>query len=848
MFVPCFPNAVAGMTAAVRLVLRGLPLASAFVAVAMVPLAAQSPPPSNPSSAPANPDPATGRTPVPPPVVPSAAAPESPPPGAVQVPQINVEASRPPPRRTAARPAPARAAPARRAASPSPPTNAPSQTPAGPGGTTSIPAQAGGQTVTTLERDRFTQSPVFSAADLLLDSPGLTVKQGNGPRDVGISIRGSNARNGFGIRNIVVEEDGFPVTQPDGLSRSDLIDPHAYSSVDVYRGPSSAMFGNYATGGALNFHTRSGHEINGFEIGSDAGGFGYFNNYLTLGRASPTAEYSLFASDVRGGGFIANSEYSTQTVNFLGTVATSPDDRVTAKIINNYVGTELPIRLSLGQFQQNPFQKGCTSALVATPGCATVALDINGFSPPALAQSAEQAGLGRHDTRTIIGTRWEHDFDKDTMWRTQFVFDDKNINQPTGTTSAIGDTPAFNLMTDITRKGSLLGLDTTHFGQVFFNEERLSNFTYNVVPGGSASLGKLSSYYDGGYQENFGARAREEVKLSDKWTFVTAAGVERTRILATNVLELYSPAGVATPNPFDVRGDYLNWAPEAGVLYRADDAWLFRGRVGTGYGTPQISNLTTTPQGVSGNNSQLKTQKNLGFDLGVDWTPVKTVKVSVTGFYEFFRDEMVTQSPGAGLQNYTFNVPASEHRGVEVAVDWRPLPGWRFVTAYTYDDQIYTQYVEQLSTGTAAHGATAFFNRAGNKIPGVSPNELTARLGYDQPSGPWQGVGAFAEVQWQDSFYMENANLLKAPGYEIVNLNVHYDNELPSDYLKSMRTYVEVKNVFNQTYVASANNITDSITLAGVQNPASVLAVTGTGSIYAGMPRTFFGGVRFAFR
>ena len=50
---------------------------------------------------------------------------------------------------------------------------------------------------------------------------------------MGISIRGSNARNGFGIRNIVILEDGFPVTQPDGLSRSDLIDPHAYSGIDV---------------------------------------------------------------------------------------------------------------------------------------------------------------------------------------------------------------------------------------------------------------------------------------------------------------------------------------------------------------------------------------------------------------------------------------------------------------------------------------------------------------------------------------------------------------------------------------------------------------------------------------
>jgi hypothetical protein len=44
---------------------------------------------------------------------------------------------------------------------------------------------------------------------LLQESPGVSFKQGNGPRDLGISIRGSNARNGFGIRNIVLLEDGF---------------------------------------------------------------------------------------------------------------------------------------------------------------------------------------------------------------------------------------------------------------------------------------------------------------------------------------------------------------------------------------------------------------------------------------------------------------------------------------------------------------------------------------------------------------------------------------------------------------------------------------------------------------
>ena len=123
----------------------------------------------------------------------------------------------------------------------------------------------------------------FSVFDVLRDSPGIDVKQGNGPRDIGISIRGSNAQNGFGIRNIQVFEDGFPVTQPDGLSRTDLTDPHAYGAIDVIRGPSSALYGNFATGGMINFRLRTGAQIDGVEVGTDAGSFGYLNNYLAYG-------------------------------------------------------------------------------------------------------------------------------------------------------------------------------------------------------------------------------------------------------------------------------------------------------------------------------------------------------------------------------------------------------------------------------------------------------------------------------------------------------------------------------------------------------------------------------------
>jgi iron complex outermembrane recepter protein len=701
-----------------------------------------------------------------------------------------------------------------------------------------------GQTATTIERSQFENRPAFSVGDVLRDSPGISVKQGNGPRDLGISIRGSNARNGFGIRNLVIFEDGFPVTQPDGLSRSDLIDPRAYAAIDVIRGPSSALYGNYATGGALNFRTRPGGSIDGVEYGIDGGSFGYLNNYLAAGKKVGNFEGSLFASDARGDGYIGNSWFDTQTVNFLGTLQATPDDRFTLKFINNELSARLPIRSSLNQFYQNPFQQGCSNGATAALGCGTVTLFNNGFNTAAGTdkETAVQAGLGRNDRRTIVGGRWEHDFDNTTTWRNQFVFDDRSISQPTGSTSAIGDFPSYNYMSDVTKRGEILGMESTTFFGGFYNTLTASSDTRNVMPGGNATLGRLSSnvFSD---TTNYGLRAREELRLTSAITAIAGIGWETTNLKGINTAYRYTgAAGVTTAAITTADREFQNTAPELALLYRLNTEWLFRARAATGYGTPQVTNLFILPSGLSGNNTQLDTQKNLGYDLGFDWTPNSALKLSLTGFYEFFRNELVSQAtPLAGI-SFTFNAPRSEHRGVELAADWKFYPGWRFTAAYTYLDEVYTQYTENIT-----NGAVFSFNRAGNKIPGISPNELTARLGYDELSGPLAGLGAFAEIQWKDSFYMDNANLLKAPGYELVNLNVHYKTDLRSEYFRALNLYLEVRNVFDRSYVASANNIGNTVRSAGIQNSASILANT-TNSIYAGSPRAFVAGMKLAFR
>jgi iron complex outermembrane receptor protein len=695
-----------------------------------------------------------------------------------------------------------------------------------------------GQTFTSIDTKSFKTTPLFSMVDLLRYSPGLSFKWGNGPRDVVISIRGSSARNGFGVRNIVMMEDGFPITQPDGLSRTDQLDPHAYSGVDVYRGPSSALFGNYANGGAINFRTPMGRDIDGFQTGHEFGSFGYINNYTLIGKEVGPLDLYVFASDVRGDGFTQHNQYDTQTVNVKATYTLSPTDRFIFKGLHNELYGNLSTRLSLNQYYNNPYQRGCAVGNSALSGaCGLIFVPQNGVKAPNIAQSADQTGAHRNDRRDVFGLRWEHDLDANTTWRTQFVYDDKNINQPTGATTALNDVPSVNAITDVTQNGSLLGMEARHFLGFYYNRSRATSYTLNVLPYSNGASGALTAKTESMVQ-NIGLRGREEIALSPTVTaaFGLAGEFNRTAVYLTSI-----NYNAGKWQAVQANRAWWNIAPEASVTWRPDSEWQVYARASSGFGTPQTGQLTVTQEGVPGANIGLQPQRNTGIDAGFTWTPLPEVRVGLTGFYEWYQNELITQTPGAGLQSYTFNAPGSVHRGAELSVDWRFLDGWRLMGNYTYNNQMFTNFVEQLGPG-------AFFDRAGNKTPGVAPHEASARLGYDIAAGELKGLGAFVEYVYKSSYYIDNGNQLTLPSYGLVNLNAHYDSDLPGNpfFLKGMTIYFQVQNLFDRTWIAAANNISNTIDPMGRQNPGVVLARS-TGSIYAGTPRAFQGGVRFKF-
>ncbi|MEQ1918362.1 MAG: TonB-dependent receptor plug domain-containing protein, partial [Elusimicrobiota bacterium] len=302
-----------------------------------------------------------------------------------------------------------------------------------------------------VERDVLEATDAFSLKDLMDKTPGVFAKQSNGPRDVSISVRGSGAKTSFAIRNIKMYEDWFPVTQSDGLSRTDIHDANAYEGIDVLRGPSSSLHDNYAIGGVVNFRTRLGRDVDGLDAGVTAGSYGYQNERLHLGKRTKSFEYSAFVSHIRADGYTYHNGYKTVTENIVGRFYLDESRTVIFKFLNNDMEAQVPSRLSRAQMNDDPRSAGITNVT----GVGNV--------------TAQQASQNRRDRRTIIGGRYEQQLDPETGWRILGEYDVKDINQTFGT---IGDNvnPNFHQYADVTREGSLGGMAAKHYAGVFFNK------------------------------------------------------------------------------------------------------------------------------------------------------------------------------------------------------------------------------------------------------------------------------------------------------------------------------------------------------------------------------------------
>ena len=141
---------------------------------------------------------------------------------------------------------------------------------------------------TVISADQTESRQTRDIADILRDVPGVAVAATAGQTQ--IRLRGSEGNH------VLVLVDGIEVSDPFG-GEFDLgtLQAEIGSSLEVLRGPQSALYGSDAIGGVVAYRSGFG---DGFAARAEAGSFGTLNGSAQLGLSNNTSDLTLNATVV----------------------------------------------------------------------------------------------------------------------------------------------------------------------------------------------------------------------------------------------------------------------------------------------------------------------------------------------------------------------------------------------------------------------------------------------------------------------------------------------------------------------------------------------------------------------
>mgnify|MGYP000235035309 FL=1 len=107
--------------------------------------------------------------------------------------------------------------------------------------------------IQTLDPADFSTQDQHSLRATLEKVSGLRFEE-RAPASYRIALRGSSLRAPFGIRNIKIYWNDFPLTEPTGSTFLNLLDPIQFREAEVLKGPSGSLYGA-GNGGVLLFRS-----------------------------------------------------------------------------------------------------------------------------------------------------------------------------------------------------------------------------------------------------------------------------------------------------------------------------------------------------------------------------------------------------------------------------------------------------------------------------------------------------------------------------------------------------------------------------------------------------------------
>ncbi|EIY5230182.1 TonB-dependent receptor PqqU [Klebsiella quasipneumoniae] len=624
--------------------------------------------------------------------------------------------------------------------------------------------------VSVVNGDEMRQAaPRVNLSESLGAVPGLQVQnRQNYAQDLQLSIRGFGSRSTYGVRGLRIYVDGIPATMPDGQGQTSNIDIGSVDTIEVLRGPFSALYGN-SSGGVINVTSQTGTQPPTVEASSYYGSFG-------------TWHYGMKATGAVGDGSHAGDvDYTVSTNRF-----TTHGYRDHSGARKNLANARLGVRIN-----------DVSKLTLLLNSVDIKANDAGGLTADEWRDNPRQSPRGdqyntRKNTRqTQAGLRYERQLSAQDDLSVMMYAGERETTQfqsiprapqlkPSHAGGVIDLTRHYQgIDTRLTHRGELLVPVTLTAGLDYENmSERRKGYENFVMVNGAPQYGEQGALRrnERNLMWNVDPYLQTQWQLTDKLSL--DAGVRYSSVWFD------SNDYYITPGNGDDSGDasYHKWLPAGSLKYALTDAWNVYLSAGRGFETPTINELSYRSDNQSGLNFGLKPSTNDTVEIGSK-TRIGNGLLTAALFQTDTDNEIVVDSSSGGRTSYK-NAGKTRRQGMELGLDQQFGESWRLKAAWTWLDATYLTNV----CGDASCN--------GNRIPGIARNMGYASFGYQ----PEQGWYAGSDIRYMSDIMANDENTAKAPSWTVVGLTTGYKWSYGR---MDMDLFGRVDNLFDREYVGS---------------------------------------------
>ena len=624
--------------------------------------------------------------------------------------------------------------------------------------------------VSVVNGDEMRQAaPRVNLSESLGAVPGLQVQnRQNYANDLQLSIRGFGSRSTYGVRGLRIYVDGIPATMPDGQGQTSNIDIGSVDTIEVLRGPFSALYGN-SSGGVINVTSQTGTQPPTVEASSYYGSFG-------------TWHYGMKATGAVGDGSHAGDvDYTVSTNRF-----TTHGYRDHSGARKNLANARLGVRIN-----------DVSKLTLLLNSVDIKANDAGGLTADEWRDNPRQSPRGdqyntRKNTRqTQAGLRYERQLSAQDDLSVMMYAGERETTQfqsiprapqlkPSHAGGVIDLTRHYQgIDTRLTHRGELLVPVTLTAGLDYENmSERRKGYENFVMVNGAPQYGEQGALRrnERNLMWNVDPYLQTQWQLTDKLSL--DAGVRYSSVWFD------SNDYYITPGNGDDSGDasYHKWLPAGSLKYALTDAWNVYLSAGRGFETPTINELSYRSDNQSGLNFGLKPSTNDTVEIGSK-TRIGNGLFTAALFQTNTDNEIVVDSSSGGRTSYK-NAGKTRRQGMELGLDQQFGESWRLKAAWTWLDATYrTNVCDDASCN-------------GNRIPGIARNMGYASFGYQ----PEQGWYAGSDIRYMSDIMANDENTAKAPSWTVVGLTTGYKWSYGR---MDMDLFGRIDNLFDREYVGS---------------------------------------------